>query len=124
MSRHYDQEVLTAKTAADSTGIGYFTGIPGATNKNGSLAASAQVTEYGIYTEFDHTSAAGTVLIETASDPNYTGTWAVLATINWAAIDKSHYTALTNTLRCLRVRISSAVTSGTVTVRVVANTIG
>lgn len=124
MSRHYDQVVLSGASAADATGIGYFTGIPGSTNKNDCIATSAQVAEYGIYVEFDHTSAAGTVLIETASDPNYAGTWAVLATINWAAIDKCHYTALTNSLRCLRARVSSAVTSGTVDVRVIANTIG
>lgn len=124
MSRHYDQEVLTAKSAADATGIGYFTGIPGVTNTTACISASAQVTEYGIYVDFAAGSAAGTVLIETASDPSYSGTWAVLATINWSAASKCHYTALTNTLRCLRVRISSAITGGSVTVRVIANTIG
>lgn len=124
MSRHYDQLVLDAKSAADSTGIGYFTGVPGTTNANDCISASAQVTEYGIYVEFSAGSGAGTVLIETASDPSYSGTWAVLATVNWAAASKSHYTALTNSVRVLRARISSAVTSGTVSVRIIANAIG
>lgn len=81
----------------------------------------AQLTEIAFYTEFDHTSAAGVVLIETASSDTYAGTWAVLATITWAAIDKCHYTAITGAFRSVRARISSAVTSGTVSVRMVGN---
>ncbi len=108
MSRRLDTILIDAKTAANAKGtIG--------------LADIANIDEIGIYTEFDHTSEAGTVVIETASAPDYAGTWAVLATINWAAIDKSHYTAITGVYRALQARISSAITSGTVTVRLVGN---
>ena len=97
----------------------------GLTAVNDALTLSAGdlngVTEIGVYVEFDHTSAAGTILVETASVDDYTGTWATLATISWAAIDKAHYAALTNALRALRVRVSSTVTSGTAKVTVVGN---
>lgn len=84
-------------------------------------ADAANVSEFGFHVEFDHTSAAGVVLIECASDEAYAGTWAVLATVTWSAIDKSHYVAVTGVFRALRARISSAVTSGTVTVKAVGN---
>lgn len=97
----------------------------GLTAVNDALAPTAAdihgCVEFGIYIEFDHTSAAGTVLVETASDPAYAGTWAVLATVAWAAIDKSHFVALTNALAALRVRVSGTITSGTATVTIVGN---
>src|SRR5690242_1927521 len=78
-------------------------------------AECANAIEFGFHIEFDHTSTAGQVVIETASDPNYAGTWAILATVNWAAIDKSHYVGITGAYHCMRARIASAVTSGKVT---------
>ena len=81
----------------------------------------ANCSEFGVYVAFDHTSAAGTVLIETAPQSSYTGLWAVLATITWAAIDKVHYAALTNVVGALRARVSSTVTSGTATVDIMGN---
>ncbi len=73
------------------------------------------------YVNFDHTSAAGVVVIETAHDPSYAGTWANLATVTWSAIDKCHYVALTGVFAALRARISTTVTSGTVDVWVQAS---
>lgn len=122
MSRLYTQTLISAQTALNT--VGYFGGpsAGSAGNVGAGIYQASQCTEYGIYVEFDGTAAAGTVLVETASDVTYAGTWAVLATVNWAAASKSHYVALTNAVRALRVRISSAVTSGTVTVTAVANT--
>src|SRR5690348_6058251 len=108
MSRRIDKLLIDAKTAQNEAG--YL-----------NVSDAAQLVESAFYIEFDGTSAAGQVLIETASDINYAGTWAILATVNWAAINKSHYVAITGALRALRARISTAVTSGTVTVRMVGN---
>ena len=112
MSRRVDKILIDALTALNVAGyIG--------------PAETSQCQEFGFDVEFDHTSAAGVVVIETAADnnypTNYAGTWAILATVTWAAIDKSHHVAIAGSFRSLRARISSAVTSGTVTVRATAN---
>ncbi len=108
MSRRVDIPLIEALTAANAKGTV-------------NVSDMAQLTEVAFYIEFDHTSAAGQVLIETASETTYTGTWAILATVNWAAIDKCHYVAVTGAFRALRARIASAITSGTVNVRMVGN---
>lgn len=73
--------------------------------------------ESTFYVSFDHTSAAGTVLIESAPSSDYAGTWVTEATVAWAAIDKTHRVSINAILGAVRARISSAVTSGTVTVK-------
>jgi hypothetical protein len=82
---------------------------------------SGQYIEYTVYVTFDHTSAAGTVVLETAPDQAYAGTWANIGTVTWSAIDKCHYVSVTGVFNALRVRISSAVTSGTCDVFLVAS---
>jgi len=113
MSRVYTEVLIYAESLINTAGV--MGGVGGAIN------VSSQATEYGFYVEFDGTSAAGQVVIETASSPTYSGTWAILATVNWAAINKCHYVALTNALRCVRARIAIAVTDGAVTVTGTAN---
>ncbi len=108
MSRKIDQVLIDALTLINTTG-------------NVNIADIANSDELAFYVEFDHTSSAGVVLIETASSDTYAGTWAVLATITWSAIDKCHYVAVSTPVRAVRARISSAVTAGTVSVRMVAN---
>lgn len=115
MSRRYDKVLIDAKTAANEAG--YF-----------EVVECANGNEFGFDIDFDHTSAAGVVLIETAADSaypitgvRYAGLWAVLATVTWSAIDKSHHVAVAGSYRVIRARISSAVTSGTVTVRGTVN---
>lgn len=103
--------ILDAKTAADSTGIGV---LPS------SLCGKFVVSTF--YIEFDHTSAAGTVLIESAGSRDYAGTWVTEGTVNWSAIDKTSRVSLNLLTGAIRARISSAVTSGTVTVRAFAAT--
>jgi len=81
----------------------------------------ANVTELGFYVEFGAGTGAGVVLIETASNTSYAGTWAVLSTVTWSAASKSHYVGVTDALAVVRARIGTAVTGGTVTVKVVGN---
>lgn len=104
MSRRYDEVLIDAKTAQNEAG--YF-----------DVVECANGNEFGFDVEFDHTSAAGAVLIETAANRNYAGLWAVLATVTWSAIDKSHHVAVAGSYRVIRARIGTAVTTGTVTVR-------
>jgi len=103
--------LIDAKTAADTTGIGV---MP--------AALCGRYVEATFYVYFDHTSAAGTVLIESAPYRDYQGVWVTEGTVAWAAIDKAHRVSLNLLSGAMRARISSAVTSGTVTVRVFAAT--
>ncbi len=98
-----------------------------ATNDNktiGVMPASicGKYVESTFYVYFDHTAGAGTVLIESAPYRDYDGTWVVEGTVNFSAIDKAHRVSLTLLSGAMRARISSAVTSGTVTVRAFAAT--
>ena len=74
-----------------------------------------------VYALFDHTSAAGKVTIQTAPK-GYTGTWAKVGSdISWTAIDKAEYGAVSGVFASIRVAITTTVTSGTVSLYVVAN---
>jgi hypothetical protein len=84
-------------------------------------ADMANVTELGVYVLFGASVSAGVLVIETAPTDDYAGTWAVLATINWSAASKCHYTAVTGAMGAVRVRITTTVVGGTVTVKAVAN---
>ena len=103
--------LIDAKTAADTTGIGV---MP--------ASICGKYVECTFYVAFDHTSAAGTVLIESAPSRNYSGTWVTEGTVTWSAIDKAHRVSMNFLSGAVRARISSAVTSGTVTVTAFAAT--
>lgn len=56
---------------------------------------------------------AGTIVIECADDPTYTGTWAPIATIAWSVTSPSQDYAYTPAMpKAIRHRISVAVTGG------------
>lgn len=76
--------------------------------------------EITFYVVFSTGSAAGTVLIETAHDPTYTGTWFTEATVTWAAASSVKAVSITGNFIAMRARISSAITTGTVQVYAVA----
>jgi len=78
--------------------------------------------ESTFFVYFDATAAAGTVLIESAPFRNYSGTWVTEGTVNFSAASKAHRVSLTMLTGAMRARISSAITSGTVTVRAFAAT--
>ena len=103
--------LINGGSAADATGIGV---LP--------ESICGKFVETSFYVCFDHTSAAGTVLIESAPSRNYAGTWVIENTVNWSAIDKAHRVSCTLLAGAMRARISSAVTSGTVTVTAFAAT--
>lgn len=69
-----------------------------------------------IIVTFGAGTSAGVVLIEGAASPNFTGTWATLATINWAAANRAHETFISGGFLARRVRISTAIVGGTVNV--------
>ena len=69
-----------------------------------------------VYVTFGAGTTGGTVLIEGAADPAYPGTWATLATINWVAANRVHETFISGAFLGRRVRISSAILTGTVDV--------
>jgi hypothetical protein len=77
--------------------------------------------ESTFYVVWNHTSGAGSVVVETAHSPSYTGTWANLATANWSAIDKITSISISGVYAAVRVRIATAVTSGAVDVWVLAS---
>lgn len=68
------------------------------------------------YVAFGGGTSAGAVVIEGAHDPTYTGTWAVLATLTWAAANRVHNAAIAGNHIALRARISVAIVGGTVDV--------
>jgi len=103
--------LINGGSAADTTGIGV---MP--------ESICGRYVEATFYVDFDHTSAAGTVLIESAPYREYSGTWVTEATVTWSAIDKAHRVSINALTGAMRARISSAVTSGTCTVRAFAAT--
>lgn len=103
MHTRFNEKIIDAQTAQNSAGQ-----VP--------YGNSGTYTEAAFYVAFNGTAAAGAVVIETAHDPNYAGTWANLATVTFAAASRVHHVAVTGVFRALRARISSAVTSGTVDV--------
>jgi hypothetical protein len=101
----YQGQLLSGASAADTTGIAIFPPV-----------ISGKMLETTLYVVFSSAAAAGTVLLESAHHITYSGTWATEATVSWAAggtVKVAHLTAVNN---AMRVRISSAITSGTVDV--------
>jgi hypothetical protein len=93
--------IIDAKTAQNA--VGYYPDI-----------LNSKYIESILYVVFDSTAAAGVVVVETAHDRDYQGTWANIGTVTFASASKEHYVAVTGVFAAIRVRISSAVTSGTV----------
>lgn len=76
----------------------------------------AHAEAVSVYAVFGAGTSAGAVVVEGAHDPNYTGTWAVLGTMTWAAATRVHNFAIVGNHIALRVRISVAIVGGTVDV--------
>jgi len=96
---------------------------------------TAQYDEFTIYVEFTGGSSAGKAQIETAFPAqgtvynntypltvgSYAGTWAAVgSSMDWAADTSQKYTSVTGVFTLLRVRITQAVTSGTMKAFIVA----
>lgn len=94
-----------------------------ALNSEGLLRAGelSQVTELAFYVLFGVGATAGQVVIETAHDPAFTGTWATPQTVDWVAANRVHHVAMTAEHLTLRARISTAIAGGVVTVIVIGS---
>lgn len=99
----YDAQIMAGQTAKDAVAF-----LP--------RILEGRYTEFTIYVTFDGTAAAGAVVLETAPSSDYQGTWANIGTVTFSAASKCHYISVTGVFKTVRVRISSAVTSGTVDV--------
>ena len=66
------------------------------------------------YVVFGAGTSAGVITIEAAHSPTYSGTWASLGTITWAAATRVHSLTVQGSHIALRARISTAVVGGTV----------
>ena len=95
--------ILNAQSDADVVGL-----IPGDIVRS--------VRELALYVHFGPGTSAGQVVVECAHSIHFTGTWANLGTVNWAAANRVHNVAITGTHLAVRVRISTAITGGTVSV--------
>lgn len=108
MTNQFSQQLLAAKSAQDVVGMVQRdrTGV---------------VQQVAIYVVFGAGTSAGVVMVEGAHDPDYTGTWANIATVTWAAASRCHMVAITGVHRALRVRISTAIVGGTVDAHATGN---
>lgn len=81
-----------------------------------SEVGSAEWTTF--YAVFGAATSAGVITIEAAHSPTYSGTWASLGTITWAAANRVHSLTVQGSHMALRARISTAIVGGTVDVYV------
>lgn len=87
--------------------------------KSPELGSTSEVTFYIV---FGPGTGAGAIQIESAHDPNYTGTWAAEGSpVAWVAASRVHKLSVTSANIAMRARISTGVTGGTVDVYVTAN---
>lgn len=77
--------------------------------------------ETAIYIEWSGGATAGAVVVESAFNEAYAGTWANLATVNWVSATRVDIVQITGVHGALRTRVSSAITGGTVNTWVVCN---
>lgn len=82
---------------------------------------ASRIREVTLYVTTVGPVTSGQVLLETAADPAFTGTWVALATINPAATDTAYRASVTGNWLALRARISTAIGGGTVHVDIVGN---
>lgn len=94
-------------------------------NTSGSVISSSvfpQCRESAVYVDWSTGVSAGVVMVETAYDANYAGTWATLSTVTFASTaPKEDIVQITGTGMALRTRISTAVSNGTVSTYFVCN---
>jgi hypothetical protein len=57
---------------------------------------------------------SGGVTVETAHDPNYTGTWAPLVVVPWSAASHEDVVQITGIHGAIRTRISTVLAGGTI----------
>lgn len=97
------RKIITAQSALDSLGL---------------LSQSEIEAGDGFLfqVKFGAGTSAGSVVIETADDDTFTGVWAVLQTIAWAAANRQHQYYAPGPQLSIRARISVAIVGGTIDV--------
>lgn len=86
-----------------------------ATTGNGlAVAIPANFQNHNVSVEGSGTITGGTISIEEADTPDYTGDWSVITTINGTDVtsDAIKVTHVAGLVRALRARISSDITGG------------
>lgn len=68
--------------------------------------------ESAIYIVWGASTNGGQITIETAHDPNFSGTWAPLLVKSWAAASSQDVVQITGIHAAIRTRITSAITGG------------
>lgn len=98
---YHNQKLLDAKATIDTaSGIGQ--------SEASRASNSVHIIVFGAGV------GAGAVVVESSHDPAYTGAWALLATVTFAAATKAHEVAVAGPHMALRHRISVGITGGTV----------
>lgn len=82
---------------------------------------SGSTREAALYVVWSAGVTGGEVIVETAHDGGYAGTWAPLAGPVSGAASKQDVVPLSGVLKAVRARISATVIGGTVTVYLYAN---
>lgn len=81
----------------------------------------SRVREVTLYVTTIGAVTSGQVLLETAPDPAFTGTWAIVATVNPNATDAVFRSSATGVWLALRVRINTVIGGGAIDAVLVGN---
>jgi hypothetical protein len=92
--------------------------LKAATSGSGTVEAFPVAKQLTFYVIWSPGVTAGQVVIETADDANYSGTWAGPLGTASAGSDKTDIVQLNGIFRFVRARISTPVAGGNVTVKV------
>lgn len=103
------QNMLTNASAQNATGTTIGSGF------------MARCRESAIYLKPTASITAGAIQVESADDPNYTGTWAAIGSALTLTAGTQTLVQVTGVHMALRTRISTGVTNGTVTTVFVCN---
>ncbi len=71
-----------------------------------------------IYVKWSSGCSAGTIVIEVADLPTYTGTWRTFSTVPWVAASTTDVVNITEPVGAVRARITSNIVGGTITASV------
>lgn len=85
-------------------------------NGTGQFVGNAEVLNIAIV--WSAGGSAGVLSIEEADDDTYAGTWSVITTVTQAAASSEDFVHISGGVRAIRARLTTGVTSGTVTVTV------
>ncbi len=77
--------------------------------------------ESAVYVQWSAGVNAGAVVLESAHDPNYTGTWAPLVTVTQTGTSREDIIQVTGIHAAVRTRVGTGVTGGTVSTWMTCN---